>query len=361
MDFEKYYTDPSFSGSFSGVDTFYRALKKIDSKVKRSEVQEYLKSASTYTLHKPVKRPKSFRRVYIKGLKYLFQIDLIDVPKYSNENDGLRYLITLINCFSKYAWVFPTKSKQGKVVCDAVRDVLKSQMPLKIQSDHGNEFYNSHFKSLMTELNITHYSTESYLKASIIERFNRTLKTRLERVFTFQGNHRFVEVLPRIVEAYNSSYHRSIGMAPCNVTLENSEEVMRKLYPKHTIIDGKRSLQKPTAKSKFKAGDVVRITQQKHIFQKGFEHNWSFEIFKVLKVLDTTPITYELLDYINRDIKGSFYESELQSVTSESLPVEKVVKTRKRRGKTEYLIKFQGYPEEANIWLTQEDLLTHAN
>lgn len=363
MDFSRYYFDKDFSGSFSGVNTFYNALKKIDSTVKRSDVLEYLKSNKVYSLHKPIKKPKQYRRVYTKGIKYLFQMDLIEVGKMANENDNHKFLVTIIDCFSKYAWVFPTKNKSGKEVYNKIKALLLVERPLKLQTDRGFEFYNKTFKAMTTALNINHYSTGSHLKASIVERFNRTLKTRLERVFTFQGNQRYIDILPKVVEAYNNSVHRSIGMAPVEVTAANSKQVLLKLYPKHDKKDGKlysKNLDKQY-KPRYKVGDAVRITKEKGTFEKGFTQNWSKEIFRINRVLATDPITYKITDYISDILEGNFYEAELQAVKSQTPAVERVIQSRKRGGITQYLVKYQNYPEEANNWLTREQIIENAN
>ena len=142
MDLEKYYTDPNFSGSFSGVDTFYKALKRVYPNVTRRDVGEYLKSNNAYTLHKQMKKPKKFRRVYTKGIKYLYQMDLIDIPALANANDGFKYIVTIIDTFSKFAWAFPTKTKTGKEVYDKIKALLLVERPAKIQTDR---YVISHF------------------------------------------------------------------------------------------------------------------------------------------------------------------------------------------------------------------------
>ena len=345
MDLRKYYTDPTFAGSFGGVDKFYKALKSVNSSVKRKDVLEFLKSSDVYTLHKPIRKPSQYRRIYTKGVDYMFQIDLVDMTKYANENDGYKFLITMINSFTKFAWVIPIKSKHGSNVFDGVKKILLVHRPQKIQMDRGTEFYNKKFLNMLRAFGIKWYSTNSEIKAAMVERFNRTLRTRMERVFTLQGNHRYIDVLPKLVKSYNNSVHRSIGMKPANVTAIDSAKILKKLYPKLS-----------TTKAKFKVGDSVRITRKKHIFQKGFEQTWSYEVFKIVKILKTKPITYELEDYIREPILGSFYSSELQSVKPVSYPIEKVIKKRRRGTSIEYFIKWLGYPDEANSWINQKDL-----
>ena len=102
----------------------------------------------------------------------------------------------------------------------------------------------------------------------------------------------------------------------------------------------------------------MRITRKKSIFQKGYEQTYSYEVFEISEIKNTYPITYGLRDYKGDEIKGSFYTNEIQLVDkSDNIwPIEKIVNTRKRRGHTEYLVKFLGYPNEANSWIPQQDL-----
>ena len=187
--------------------------------------------------------------------------------------------------------------------------------------------------------------------------------TRLERVFTFQGNRRYVEILPQVVKAYNNTVHRSIGMAPANVTLTDTEKIFKKLYPNHIkvadeqderrfkLYENKVRQTKPT----FKVGDTVRIERDKGKYQKGYEQNWKLEVLKIKEVHHTAPITYTLVDYKGEDIVGSYYKSELQLVNPQSSSIISVIKERTRQGKEELLVQFAGYPEQANTWLTKKE------
>ena len=352
MDFKKYFTDPSFSGSFLGVHSFYKALKAENPSVKKKDVENFLKTSDVYTLHKPINKPKQYRRVYTKGINYMYQIDLVDMSKYSRENNGFKFLITMIDSFSKYAWVIPIKNKEGVNVYKGLKAILLVNRPQKIQMDRGSEFYNKTFLNMLTVFGIKWYSTNSEIKAGIVERFNRTLKTRMERLFTSQGNHRYIDKIQDLVKSYNNTVHRSIGMKPAKVTASDTKKILLKLYPKKKV---------KTLAPEFKVGDSVRITRKKHIFQKGYEQGWSYEVFTVAKILKTEPITYELEDYKKEVILGSFYSSELQKVTPVTYPIEKIVRSRKRNDKVEHLVKWLGYPKEANSWISQEDLFRNAN
>ena len=150
---------------------------------------------------------------------------------------------------------------------------------------------------------------------------------------------------------YNNTKHSSTKFAPNDVNDNNEQIVRNNLFPK--VIKESKYLAK-----NFKVGDTVRISTKKSIFQKGYDQTYSYEVFTINEVKDTYPVTYGLRDYKGNLIDGSFYTNELQAVdvTNNIWPVEKILNTRFRGGKTEYLVKFQGYPDEANNWIPQEDL-----
>ena len=133
-------------------------------------------------------------------------------------------------------------------------------------------------------------------------------------------------------------------MASADVTADNKDVVRARLYPVRTkLLDWK-----------FKEGDKVRIVRQRRPFQKSYIGNWSEEMFVVTARMPTAPVTYKLKDLTGDVIKGTFYSDELQIVSKPDdalFDIERIVKTRKRAGKVEYLVKWRGYPEKFNSWV----------
>ena len=177
------------------------------------------------------------------------------------------------------------------------------QSPEKLQTDKGTEFLNRNFQSFLKGKNIHFFTTNSELKASVVERFNRTLKTRMWKYFTTKNNCVYNDILQDIVYGYNNSYHRSIGRAPASVSLLNVGQARRKLYG--------NSWTKPGRKFKFKLGDQVRISKSRRTFKKGYLPSWTQEIFTVTKIIPRVPPVYRLRDYAKDEIKGVFYVEEL--------------------------------------------------
>ena len=213
------YHDPRQPGSLGGVTRFARTLK-----LPTQKVREVLEKDLGYTLHKQRRKRFSTLPVLVFNIDQQWVADLVEVQTISKYNKGMRYLLMVIDAFSKYTWVEPIKTKTGKVVTEAVEKILKrakGRKPINLQTDAGKEFYNSTFAALMKQKNIHHFSTNGDVKASIVERFNRTFKDRLYRYFTVTNTLGYLPVLPDLVKGYNASYHHTIGMAPNQVNLKN--------------------------------------------------------------------------------------------------------------------------------------------
>ena len=349
VNIQKLYIDPTFPSSFSGKDAFVKDVLARYPSAKQKHVRKELLKSDAYTLHKPTRKPKVYRRIHTKGIGYLYQIDLVDMSSLVNSNDGYKWIITCIDTFSKEAFVFKTKNKTGQIIKETLEDFLTEKKPKRIEMDQGSEFYNSNFLALLRKLKIKWYSSYG-MKNAICERFNRTLKTRMYRAFSARGSHRWIDIVDNLVAGYNQTKHRSIGMAPKDVNKTNEAKVYKKLFPKITT----------TQKPKFSVNDTVRITRKKGVFEKGYAMTYTWEVFYISKIKKTHPITYTIRDFNGEEVKGSFYDSELQLVdkSSEVYPIEKIVGQRTKRGVVEYRVKWQGYSEAANSWIPHSDLFS---
>ncbi|XP_070161393.1 uncharacterized protein [Polyergus mexicanus] len=131
---------------------------------------------------------------------------------YARLNKGHNYILTVIDALSKYAWVVPLKSKSANEVTRALSKIMRDskRCPKNLQTDKGKEFYNADMRNFAKKRGVNHYSTYSVMKASIVERFNRTLKNSMWKYFTLNGTYKWIDELPRLVEEYNARKHRTI-------------------------------------------------------------------------------------------------------------------------------------------------------
>ena len=202
----------------------------------------------------------------------------------------------------------------------------------------------------MHKHNIKLYSTENEEKASVVERWNRTIKTNMWKYFSANNTKRYIDILQKLIDKYNNTKHSSIGMKPTVAREPSSyQHVFENLYAKNT----KERRKEP----KFHLGDKVRIMKKKKHFEKGFTPNWTEEIFTINKVKSTKPPTYIIQDLIGETIKGSFYEAELQKTNQDTFRIDKIVKKRtNKEGIKEAYIKWKGYNNNFNTWLPVSSL-----
>ena len=304
MKLSKLYSDPTFPGSFGGAERFYREVIKLHPQTTRKQVVQFLKTQKAYTLHKRVQKPRKYRRTLTYGPRDLWQIDLLDLQKYKNENEQYRYLCVVIDCFSKYLWVKPLKNKTGAAIVKALALLLMMERPKHLQADQGSEFFNKQVAKMLQAFGPKLYYSYSEQKASIVERVQRTLRARMGRLFTHRGNHVWIDKIDDIVTSYNNSYHRSIKMQPADVGQQHVAQIRRLLFPPEVKV-------KP---ANFKVGDVVRIVAKRKYFQKEYEKRWTEEKFRIKAVVKSVPITYLLEDLSKEAVLGSFYKEELQHV-----------------------------------------------
>ena len=242
----------------------------------------------------------------------------------SKFNKGFRFLLCVIDIFSKYAWIVPLNDKKGVSIVDAFQKIWdkSGRKPNKIWVDKGSKFYNNSLKKWLKGNDIEMYSIHNEGKSVVAEIFIRTL----------------VNEYNNIVNEYNNTYHRTIKMKPVDVK-------------GNTYIDFKKEVNDKDPK--FKVGDHVRISKYKNIFAKGYTPNWSEEVFVIKKVKNTVPWTHVINDLNGEEITGIFYKKELQKTNPQELRIEKVMK---RKGDKLY-VKWKGYDSSLNSWIDKKDLI----
>ena len=301
-------------------------------------------------LHKPIRRKFMKRTVFAKNVDDIWTADLVDMQPFSRDNKGYKYLLTVLDVFSKYGWIIPLKRKTGSEVADAFQMLFtNNKPPAKLWTDKGTEFYNVNMKKVLKEHNVLLYSTENEEKSSVVERWNRTMKTIMWKYFTANNTHTYINVLQRLVDKYNTTYHHSIKCTPSEARKpEKYTHVFEALF-------GKVNREKKKV-PKFHVGDRVRISKKKKQFEKGFTPNWTEEVFVISEVKDTKPPTYTVNDLRGEPVKGTFYEEELQLSKQEVYRVERVLRKRKQNGVNEAFVKWKGYGKEFNSWIPASDL-----
>lgn len=360
MSYEETYYDPAHAVGYAGA----RNLLGAHERRAKPRIYEWLRNQDAYTLHRPVRR-RFPRLIYnVTNVDDCWEIDLCDMQRLKDYNDGYCYILVVIDVLSKFAWVECLRDKSASTVRSAFEKILKraeGRVPILVQSDKGKEFVGSAFSDFLKKRGITYRTVRNPdVKAAVVERLNRTLKERMYRYFTHKNTHRYVDVLQSIVHAYNHTLHTGIRMIPAKVNIRNAAEARANLLQR-AIGQRKRS-----NAHIFNVGDYVRISRNKGVFEKGYTKNFSEEIFRITRVSHRQNLrTYELADLQGETIDGFFYPEELSLVgearavgADQEYKVERVVKSRgKGRGK-EVLVKWVGYPEKFNSWIKASELVS---
>ena len=293
-------------------------MKKIYSSVNSipnysAKIAQFLRENVNHSLHRRISK-KTFprRRIITQYPFQIFQADLIEYPRreYTHSNRGYRFILIIIDCFSKMVYACPVKRKNADYMTQAFESIFRKfdQFPNSLITDQGLEFYNASVQKLLTSYGINHYHTvtKTKWKASMAERVIRTLKSRLEKYFYHTKTKRWIDFLPQLVRNYNSTPHRTIGMAPNQVTDQNSSAIYKRVFGDTNLKTIPRLV----------IGDKVRILIDKSIFSKGYTQNWSEKIYLIKQVIQKSGIVwYKIEDVDKNQLPGIKYYWQLNLVT----------------------------------------------
>ncbi|XP_078364069.1 uncharacterized protein LOC144648359 [Oculina patagonica] len=299
---EKLYYEQDRPSALGGVEKLYRVARQHG--IKRKQVLQWLQQQPGYTLHKPARKRFTRNRVFVNGLDQQWQCDLCDVSSLSRWNRGHKYILTCIDVLSKYAWAVALKTKTGSALVAAFTKIFQQgRKPEVLQSDAGTEFKNKTFQTFLKKHDVRHFVTYNETKAQIAERFNKTLKQLMWRMFTTSS----------------TSW----------------------IY-------------------KFNVGDQVKISKYKKVFEKGYLPSWTEETFTIGQRLPRNPPVYRLKEANGDWIQGTFYEAELQKVIEKAdhlFRIEKILKSRGKGKQKEVLVLWKGWPRSYASWLPSKQLV----
>ena len=297
-------------------------------------------------LNKPVINKFEWKKVIVNHIDEIHSSDLVDMIKYSKVNRAYKYIFTNINIFSKYAWVFPIKSKKISGIKPCFQKIFKERKPKYIWGDQESAFFSKEMLKFFEDNNVKIYHTYSNLKAVVIERFNRSLRELMMKSFVKNNNTVWYNILPELIKTYNNRYHRTIKVKPIDVNKTNEKHIENTVY-NYNITN---------KKPKYKINELVRISlKRRQLFNKPSGNiKWSEELFKIYKINKSNVISYQIKDMNDEIIKGIFYERELlktKNTTGEYI-IEKILKT---KGNKMY-VKWRGYNNNFNSWVNKYDI-----
>lgn len=270
--------------NYFGITKLYQLIKTKYFGISKKDVANYLKNNQTNQLHnKPKMQKIVVRPIEVKKPCERLQVDFIEL----NENDGYRYILNCIDVFSKYVWCYPMENRKMKDYFSFFLDLFRKHNFRIFQAD--NEFNNKDIQSLCKHFMIKPIFSRPYNPRAngCIERFNKTLKEQINKHFTNNNTKNWIDILPKIVENYNNSYHSVIKMTPKECFYGNKQIIKK---ASHGIKQQSKRFLKNVKKinkldDDYKIGDIVRVLNiQKSKLAKSYKQNYSKKTYKIEKI-----------------------------------------------------------------------------
>jgi len=352
---KKIYYNPSSPASFSSYEKLWFHVKKSKDRPKnltKKKVKEWVQMQDPHTVFKLGRNRFSRERIIVSQRDMQWDADLADMSAVKTENDGYGFILVVIDLLSRFCWLRPLKSKHANQIKSAFSDIFDKgkRVPKRLRTDKGGEFKNKLFINFMKEKNIHFFTTVSDTKANYAERLIRTIKNKIYKMMYDRQSFRYIDDLQDIASSYNKTVHSSIKMAPADVTEENDIEIYMKFYMPHV-----NKLAGKQPKYSFDVGDLVRVSHDKGKFSKSYFEQNTEEIFQIRLRILSFPPRYLISDLLGEKIDGSFYEQQLVKVSADEnreYKIEKVIKFITRKKKRYAFVKWYGYPEQFNSYIS---------
>ena len=349
---EEIYSDIDNPAGLASIDKLYKEIKKVDKTVTKDDVKLFLSGQDSYTLYKVL--PRKFPRrkfLFIKpghtlvcDVFYLNPIVKSKTP----------YILILIDGYSRYLSIIPLQSLKASCVVPLFEKMLKENIYKyrKIFSDQGIEFQSLKIKQMYKKLDIIWYTTHSKeIKASIAERVILTIKRKIVKYITHFNSSNVLSTINQIVTTYNNTNHRMLlNHKPIDIHMlskwDDIKSFSQKIYKKFNS-------KIPLVKRKLSIDQVVRLNTARNLFKRSHHIQNTIETFRIVKVNEAhIPITYNISELDNdKEIEGIFYHQELVPILDSGNYRISILKTRKRKKKIEYLVKYEDFPNSDATWI----------
>ena len=322
---QSYYTNPTYSG---GRDRLYEHLSEKYAGISRRAVASFLKNSETHQLLQPLPRRTTARRLIVRGPNVVAQIDLVDMQELKGWNQRQRYILTYVDLFSKFGAAQPLPNKTAEAVQAGLKIILESNNCSTIQADNGPEFGKSLAIMLKAmDIKLIHSTPYNPRANGAVERFNRTIKTSIYRLFHANETKNWVDMLQRIVAGYNDTTHSSTLWKPADLKVaelskSDIEKIQTHMRGPDPADDGKVPV--------YHVGDKVRLAltvypaERRNAFRKKIKENWTASVFEVVTVsqpvAENTQPQYTVKNLeTNRNWARKLWSYQLQKVDPATL------------------------------------------
>ena len=239
---------------------------------------------------RPPNKNYETNKTMIKSIDDTWSSDLLDMNDYGIKNNkGYRYILNVVDNFSRFGWTIPLKNKYAQSITDAFSQIIKTsrRKPNLLETDDGKEYVNKIFNEFLNNNKIKRYSRYTDKGAVFAERFNRTIRNLLKKPVFEKGKADWLSELPSVIKKYNNTIHNPTKMTPIQASKKvNEKEVFSNLQDRRVKLQ-----------PKFKLGQLVRTADIKRVFSKGDSTNWSCKVYTITEIIHDTIPSYRI-DYL---------------------------------------------------------------
>ena len=261
---------------------------------------------------KPPKKNYATNKTDVYHIDDIWSLDILDLKDYGPENNrGYRYVLVIIDNFSKFGWTSLLKNKNAQTIKDSFEKILinSKRKPNLIETDRGKEFYNNIFQDFLNKNDIKLYSRNTSLGAVFAERFNRTIRDLLKKIVFEKGDGNWIDILQTITKQYNNRIHSSTKLTPIQASLKKNEGYVYK-----NLLDKRKKV-----KPKFQINDLVRTADLKKTFSKGDTTSWSYKLYKITEIVKDTIPAYKIDGLKERYNEALLKKTELTMTENNSV------------------------------------------
>ena len=265
----------------------------------QKKTQKNIKIFINEIYSKPPKKYYATNKTDVYHIDDIWSLDILDLKDYGPKNNRrYRYVLVILDSFSKFGWTTALKNKIAQILKDSFENIISKRKPNLIESDRGQEFYNDIFQDFLNKNNIELHSRNSSYGAVFAERFVRTIRDLLKKIVFEQGDAKWIDILPSITKQYNNRIHSSTKRRPIQASLK-----MNKGYVYKNLLDMRKKVN-----PKFQINDLVRTADLgNNRFLKSDATNWSYKLYKITKI-----INYTISSYKNDNLSERYNESLLK-------------------------------------------------
>ena len=284
--------------AYGSVSNLHKA-----SSLSRVKIENFTQSKNSYTKYRQYRRRFPRLKVTAYDIIEMWSFDLAYVDKLAKYNNGVKYLLVVVDVLSRKLRVQPMRTKGAEETAKTFDCMITKIKPLKVWSDKGTEFKGA-FKKFCGSKGIDNYTANSEAKSAFAERNIRSLEDISYKHSENKWSFGYKNELQSFVNTINSRINRVTGLAPNKVSANHLKNLVSQIAQQSSKL-----LRKPN----LKPGDKVRIAKEDIPFKKGYKQRFSDEVFQITKIAIFNPPSYLLVDS-EEDVKGKFYEPELTKI-----------------------------------------------